>query len=926
MQGIYTYQEKFYYDINSYRPPTQYEVVNIYGGKKMKQKIIALFLTAIMAATYFGIVLAVNNLGTYPAPFCSGGVCAFYTVYGSGAKAEDLVGGSDVTARLAGENYVLTSTTGGTTSSVTGEGARLDTTSDKIFLGNTLENARTGITSTDLPTLLKAGTVVDDNGNSYAYTQDITIDDGASVTFDTASGNLNDPAVYISFPSSSITDSNYIYSTRVTFSKPLNITSTSIIDQTIKLLGTEYTIGTGSAYTASTQKLVLFGGANVVTLKDGEEQPVTISGTEYTVKNVGASDATHAVISVNGVTKSAVKGSTYTISGLDIYVSDIYYYSKEAAVSSVKLSLGSQKLTLDGLAHEVTFGTSDTLDNIYVVLTGTTTPDGTISKVQVFVGASDSETAYILVGKDFEDPVWKTFKLAFSSTTPALDDTNSDSIVATYSGDRGITVKFTDYNKNEKTIEFAYNNVTSLSSVPTTRLMDNDKYEYVIKEGQSAYYKWYVIVDKGDESHLLQVYNIPDGKISTAGTDSVKLKDMMTGTIYEKTISPANDCIAGYCNVSMQIGSNSYFVKLVNGTTKQEGYVQITWDDSTACGSGDTGATYGSAGTYTRMFPGIKAKNGEYIYFVNNYTTIAGGTKVCLPGDTSDSDRLWTVGQTATALVGAMNFTYNSTGSDTYLTVTPIKSYATGIAILEEKQTEASNRKDLVYLYVTDDGGSTSRKIRIDTPTTFMTDTTSGLATLKTLGSNSNIQQAYDIFGTKLVKDTTASQYKITVTYPDDQIYTNIFFLTTGATVSSTSTGGGTIKKVVPISDSVAKLDTDITDPATVNKNLVLVGGSCANSLVQKLVDSGKLDAKFTCTGGTPGAGWETGKGYIFYVADAFATGYDAIVIAGTNAIDTRNACSVIQKYDNTEIAAKLTGQTKVAVTAVSGAGITALT
>jgi hypothetical protein len=190
------------------------------------------------------------------------------------------------------------------------------------------------------------------------------------------------------------------------------------------------------------------------------------------------------------------------------------------------------------------------------------------------------------------------------------------------------------------------------------------------------------------------------------------------------------------------------------------------------------------------------------------------------------------------------------------------------------------------------------------------------------------VSKAYDVYGTLVTKDTTGDQGKITLLYPDDQVYNNLFLLSTGATVTSTSTGGGTVKKVVPISDSVAKLDTDITDPATVNKNLVLVGGSCANSLVQKLVDSGKLDAKFTCTGGTPGAGWETGKGYIFYVANAFgnATGYDAIVIAGTNAIDTRNACSVMQKYDNTEIAAKLTGQTKVAVTAVSGAGITALT
>jgi len=100
----------------------------------MKQKIIALFLTAIMAATYFNLVLAANDLGTYPAPFCSGGVCNFNTVVGSKAQATDIVGSGDVLARLAGENYILTSTTGGTTTAVTGEGARLDTASNRVLL------------------------------------------------------------------------------------------------------------------------------------------------------------------------------------------------------------------------------------------------------------------------------------------------------------------------------------------------------------------------------------------------------------------------------------------------------------------------------------------------------------------------------------------------------------------------------------------------------------------------------------------------------------------------------------------------------------------------------------------------------------------------------------------------------------------------
>jgi len=888
----------------------------------MKQKIIALFLTAIMAATYFSyLAVAANNLGTYPAPFCSGGVCNFYTVFGSKAKADDLVGGSDVTARLAGENYVLTSTSGGTSAAVTGEGARIDTASNRLLFGESLNNARTSITSTDLPTLLKSGEVADDNGNTFAYTQDMTLDNAATVTFSTSSGDLKDPAILVDLPTS-VSSTSYIYSTRVTFSKLLNLSDPNVLDNTIKLFGSDYTIGSGSTTTATPYKLVLFGGANSVTLKEGEEQKVTIGGAEYTIKVEGVSSATAGVVSVNGDTVSVTQGGSYKKSGLDIYVSAVYYYSKEAQVSSMKLSLGSQKLTLEDGA-EVLFGTSDYVENTLVSLSGTTGQG--ISKIEVYVASQDSEKNDIQVGKSYEDPIWKTFKMEFSSTTPALDSTNNDEILMSYSGDRTMAIKFKDYYGNDANLEFAYNNVSAITSAPTIRLMDSNAYEYHIKEGENVKYKDYVIVNQGDESHVLQLTNLPDGKVLS--TDTLRFKDVITGTLYEKTMI-TSDCIAAYCNVSIQIGSQEYKAAVYNGTTKAEGYVQLTWNDASA-NSSDTGAAYGVPGNIV-LFPGIKARNGEYVYLVHNYTTVTCGNNVLLP-QTGTAAGFFNVNCDLsntgfyTFTKGKFSYTLWNSSTTAYLAMTRLNStgtsQATGIAILEEKQADGSTQ-DVVYLPVGKTGTS-SFKIAVVTPT--FSDTTTGLASFVTFGSNSYVQRTYDVFGTQVTYDSTGDQGKITVSYPDDQIYTNIFFLTNDATVSTSTTGSGTVKKVVPISESVAKIDTDITDPATVNKHMVLIGGSCANPLVQKLVDTTKIDAKFTCTGGTPGAGWETGKGYIFYVADAFATGYDAIVIAGTDALDTRNACSVIQKYDNTEIAAKLTGQTKVAVTAVSGAGITTL-
>ncbi|MDI6825689.1 MAG: S-layer protein [Candidatus Aenigmarchaeota archaeon] len=868
----------------------------------MKDKIIALLLTAIMAVMTSVPVLGAITLGDYPAPFCKGGVCNFYVVYGSNAKADDLVGGSDVTARLASENYVETAVAAGEEVTLIGEGARIDTASNRILLGEKINNARTGITSTDLPTLLKKGEVLDDQGNSYPYVQDIYLDDAAELTFSTSGGDLRDPVIHIALPSSAVTTANYIYKTRVTFSKTINVSSTAVVDNVITLFGSEWTIGTGSDY----NKLILYGGANVVTLKELEEQKVTVGGVEYTVKVEGVSGTTTGVISVNGKTQSVTKGSTYKISGLDVYISDVYYYPKEAQVSSMKLSLGSQKLTLED-GSEVLFGTENWVENTLVDITGT--PGQGISKIEVYVAAQDSDYDDVQIGKSYTDPVWKTFRLEFSSTTPALDDPNNDEIVVVYSGDRTMTVKFKDYFKNEKTIEFAYNNVSAITSTPTIYLMDSNQYHIHIKEGDAIYKDHYVVVNQGDETHLLQLDDVPYGTLRS--TDKVRLKDVFTGTVYEKTTGTnLNDTIT--------IGSQTYYLNIYNGTTKAESYVKLTWDDTNAY-SADSGATYGVAGKIT-AFPGLKAKNGEYIYLVNNYTTFSCGDDVIVPqtGTTAGLIHIDCTATPTTVLKGKFNYTVTNVSATAYIQMTPVKDYRAAIAILEEKQADGTTQ-DVVYIPVTYTG-TTSLKIAVTTPVF----TTATLGNFVTLGTNTYIQKAYDAYGTLTTYDSY-EQGKVTVTYPDNQIYANIFFLTEAAKVTTTAVAAEKIKKVVPISYSVAKLDTEIADPATVNKNLVLIGGSCANSLVQKLVDDGKLDTKYGCPGGVPAEGWEKGKGYIFLIENAFATGYSVIVIAGTDAIDTRNACSVMQQFDTPEIAAKLAGQTSVAVTAVSGAGITAL-
>jgi hypothetical protein len=123
-------------------------------------------------------------------------------------------------------------------------------------------------------------------------------------------------------------------------------------------------------------------------------------------------------------------------------------------------------------------------------------------------------------------------------------------------------------------------------------------------------------------------------------------------------------------------------------------------------------------------------------------------------------------------------------------------------------------------------------------------------------------------------------------------------------------------KEVIePIKAPLAKLDTEIVDPTALDRNVILVGGSCANALVQRLVDEGALAEEYGCPGGVPGAAWTPGKGYIIAVEDAYGSGKIAIVAAGATADDTRVVAAALQRYDEFLTEEKIGEATLVEVT-----------
>ncbi|MFB6215800.1 MAG: S-layer protein, partial [Candidatus Aenigmatarchaeota archaeon] len=106
--------------------------------------------------------------------------------------------------------------------------------------------------------------------------------------------------------------------------------------------------------------------------------------------------------------------------------------------------------------------------------------------------------------------------------------------------------------------------------------------------------------------------------------------------------------------------------------------------------------------------------------------------------------------------------------------------------------------------------------------------------------------------------------------------------------LSAQAGGQVTYQKAMPIQSSVAKLDTNVAEPSAVETNLILVGGPCANMLVQELAQQNATDVP-TCNA------WSQDTPEIQLVENAFAEGQTALVVAGMNAEDTLSAARKLQ-------------------------------
>ncbi len=866
------------------------------------RKISAIGASVLMAGMTMGVAAA----AAYPNPFVVGGTADVAIVYGTGAgvSAIDVVSAGNIQSNL--QSYMGSS--GGSSTTVSGNAASLASGSDELYLNDDLaENVQT-LTKADLPIVLADGEFTDDSGTDYDYEQKITL--GTSTDNGFAFGNsdndLDNPALMLELYSGSTVSTNYAYEWTVTFGEAVNFTHSDSEGEELSIFGKTYTVGTAT----DSDTLVLLGGSSSTRIDVGETKTLTIGEESYEVTLNAISDATNAVasISVDGETKTFTEGQTKDIKGNDVYVKTVFRTGDNSGY--VEVQLGADKLTFEN-ASEVQYGSdNEDIDGTYV--SWTANPDA-MTDLSIAVAAEDSDVDHFLVGEAFTDPVFGTVKLEFASvvngpTFTEEQDTGRNAIKILSGGDRELLLEITDK---------AGNTASGIPFIYQDTLQDDASNTISLVEGATISEDGYFILNSGDNQHIMQLTKADFGD----GTnDDVKIEDVITGNTYSfdnhnfasgysATILGQTYTITNQSESSATITSSDYstnvavypYLELVSGedyprvaitdvaqvftgATKDSdkaldlptGSVDVAFTNSTTkdcsitfTGTGVTSITLDNSSTVDTL------KVGEVYYYVN-YT------------DTVDDDEKCT----AVNVTMAVNPSFSDTDE---------AQASPGILFVEgeDNSESSSDVYNAIFFNMTDDTNygefnnvkfSSTVNTQYDTQSWDDTDYTGYLTN----------------WGSYVLSDSSDSdQHLASITYPEDQMYAEVYLAESGATI----TGGTTTSGTTQLGEVLYK-DTETSQYS--NKNVIVVGGSCINSAAAALVGEPACGARFTELTGV-GSGQFLIKGY----ASSSVTSKVALLVAGYNVDDTSNAAKALttQSIDTSK---EYTGTTSSSVTLVT--------
>jgi len=862
------------------------------------KKISAIAGSGLMIGMTMGVAAAAN----YPAPFVAGGAADVAIVYGTGLGVSVLDGiqGGSIMANL--QSFMGGSTSGSDTATTSGETVSLGTSSTRIWLNTSLNTAKSQLTKADLPTVL-ADYTFSGNPSSSKLTHTVKLMSGATggsdgsgkVIFAKQPESNTDPVIGISMAG---IGANILYNASATMSA-INFTHTDSKGQELVLFGEKFTVASAT----DTNKLVLLKSAEKIDLSSikGSSASVTVGEETYTVELVSASDSEANIkitdSSGNSESKTIIEAASKRVNGIDVAVINADESSDTNTGLSASVIVGSDKLTLQN-GQPVTIGEDDQqIDGTRAYIVGGT---GATTEIAISVFKPNSSEDAILPGESFVDPVFGTFKVDFAGLSSGLDDSGREVISITPSGDKDMEISLTDDSGNAKTFNFAHNESQQW------RLGDNNNFSIATREMANLSYAAgktkYVVVGNQDYGHLLEYYYLSNA--SGVSNDEVRFRDIITGELLGGKIFTSTEGSG-----TLYVDGKGYVVTFSG--SGEEGWINLKYPSSEDDGS--------HSDTDYVVYPTIKTANGVLVAFyeplllnlanmTGNATSPGSATKIVLPdGDGYTSVAVahapsagystnWTIGglpigtnatadtNWTTVTIGKLTYNFSSSGTNNVTKIrvaNPEVAGGTinnpGVIILEGKDDDTNYHGIVVDLEDSPAGDSNNG---VGVQDILFSSTTHWEATL---ASDSDITQHVDLWGSLASYDSnTASKAKATISYPSSQVYANIFIGASDSTVTGTGSTGGAAQ----LGDVLVK-DSEISSVSS--KNLVVVGGSCINSVAANLVDAGCGSAF------TDSTGVGSGQFLIQSFGDAYTDGKIALLVAGYDASDTVNAAKYLR-------------------------------
>jgi len=864
------------------------------------RQITAIATSVLMLGMTAGVAAAAN----YPAPFVVGGNADVAVVYGTGTgvSALDLVQAGNLQSNL---QSFMTGTSGGTSTTTSGETVSLDTSADRIWLNTSLNAVKSTITKSDLPTVLADYTFSGDVSSKVTSTIKLQAgaaaggDNSGKVIFSKQPSSSDDPTIGISLGTSAT--SNPLYNASATMSA-INFTDADSEGEEIVLFGQSFTVASDTDATS----LVLLKDADKVSLtSDDPTATVEVGGAQYTLELVSASDTSATVKVTNAAGESQTKeineAASKRVNGIDVAVTN-------ADETNLKLSAtvtaGSDKLTLTSGSIVTVGENDDPIDGTLAYIVGGT---AATTEIAIAVFRPDSTNDVILPGESFVDPVFGSFKVDFAGLNVPLDDASREVIPITTSGDDTMSIQFTEQGGNEATVDFAHN------ESDTWRLADDSNYSLGVREMANLSYASgttkYIVVGNEDYGHLLELYDVYNQTTGSSAitNDRVKFRDVFTGETYETTFTSTEG------SGTIDVDGKRYTVTFAD--TGETASVHVKYPTSESA----------NANTYV-VYPTIETAMGALVQFYepltlnltgNNVNAVATSYTVRLPdGDgytdavftyAGDADNdTWSITGAGTGILNTTSsvdgFTSNVTltvGALTYNVTNVTSANQTKIYLINPEDGTAQIDNPAVVLYEAKDDNTAYHAIVVDLEgnAADMGSSTNGVGVNDVLfssdyyhasatrASDSDFTEDIDWFGTLVTTDASDSDQKtVSISYPKSQVYSNVYLGGSGSSVSSTSTGAS---GATQLGDVLVK-DSEVSSVSS--KNLIVVGGSCINSVAANLVGGALCGSAFTDSTGVG-----SGQFLIQSFGDKYTTGKVALLVAGYDAADTVNAATYLR-------------------------------